>query len=568
MMAVFKRIRSRLGRASITWIAGAAVTAAAGGLMLPYATNSDKDAQQTSVEADLFSPTLSPEPEASSVTSPRIVESPRIATSRTPSNSDSSEPAIDIYKSSPAGGSAMPPPSLSIPSQSEHSEAGNFASPQNSSQVETTADVTSAEESFEVSEPSVESNPKDRSKVELYYATDRAEILPWSFAFWYPVALPFSLAVLVFVFMLVAVVRFQQKMLWLAGAITCLIFCVMQGTKVSVRYHQAIKISEIGGKVFGGSRNDDAQDAFMHYGRALVTLPPNHQKGSVERPNALMFEYKESPDKHVMVRQIDDLQEDEFYSSVDKSVQQSLSPSVLLFIHGYNVGFEDALLRTAQLASDLEFDGVPMLFSWPSTGRLSGYLTDEENVEWSVTHLESLLANIKHRTQAERLHVIVHSMGNRALLGAVERLALRYPSEQPMLDQVVLAAPDVDIGQFDTRYRQAIDDVAKQVTLYTSEGDRALLASMTIHRNARLGLSTAEMRTYQGIDTVDVSKIDTSLLGHSYYGSQATLIKDIRALIQLGEPPVQRRWLQEVTGKAEPVLWRFADGLEASTVTK
>ncbi len=76
------------------------------------------------------------------------------------------------------------------------------------------------------------------------------------------------------------------------------------------------------------------------------------------------------------------------------------------------------------------------------------------------------------------------------------------------------------------------------------------------------------MRTYLGVVTVDVSEIDTSMLGHSYYGSQETLIKDIRAIIELGDPPLQRSWLKEVAGKAEPVLWRFAEGTSISTVTK
>jgi esterase/lipase superfamily enzyme len=35
----------------------------------------------------------------------------------------------------------------------------------------------------------------------------------------------------------------------------------------------------------------------------------------------------------------------------------------LVFVHGYNVGFEDALKRIAQIAFDLDFRGACLLFS-------------------------------------------------------------------------------------------------------------------------------------------------------------------------------------------------------------
>ena len=46
----------------------------------------------------------------------------------------------------------------------------------------------------------------------------------------------------------------------------------------------------------------------------------------------------------------------------------------MVFIHGFNVPFEDAIYRTAQLAHDLDFDGAPILYSWPSRGTMLGYV--------------------------------------------------------------------------------------------------------------------------------------------------------------------------------------------------
>jgi esterase/lipase superfamily enzyme len=49
-----------------------------------------------------------------------------------------------------------------------------------------------------------------------------------------------------------------------------------------------------------------------------------------------------------------------------------------VFTHGYNVSFEEAARRAAQLAFDLNFRGRVVLFSWPSCGSLLGYGADEE----------------------------------------------------------------------------------------------------------------------------------------------------------------------------------------------
>jgi esterase/lipase superfamily enzyme len=45
-------------------------------------------------------------------------------------------------------------------------------------------------------------------------------------------------------------------------------------------------------------------------------------------------------------------------------------------VHGFNVSFENALRRTAQIAYDLDFDGAPFLFSWPSRDSLLSYASD------------------------------------------------------------------------------------------------------------------------------------------------------------------------------------------------
>jgi len=70
------------------------------------------------------------------------------------------------------------------------------------------------------------------------------------------------------------------------------------------------------------------------------------------------------------------------------------NPGILVFIHGYNSSFADAARRAAQLSYDLNFAGAPVLFSWPSRAEVIGYTVDEQNAEWSVSDMKTVLASL------------------------------------------------------------------------------------------------------------------------------------------------------------------------------
>jgi esterase/lipase superfamily enzyme len=134
-------------------------------------------------------------------------------------------------------------------------------------------------------------------------------------------------------------------------------------------------------------------------------------------------------------------------------------------------------------------------------------------------------------------------MGNRALTSALRDLALEMEDSPPIFQQVVLAAPDIDADIFVRDIAPVLKNKARSVTLYASSNDQALIASKLVHGYPRAGDSGELLVLIPGIDTIDVSEVDTSLIGHNYYGESDAILADICLLLQESKPPSQRSWL-------------------------
>jgi esterase/lipase superfamily enzyme len=208
----------------------------------------------------------------------------------------------------------------------------------------------------------------------------------------------------------------------------------------------------------------------------------------------------------------------------------------------------------------LKFEGAPIFYSWPSQGGLLRYTVDETNVAWTVPHLKQFLLDVARESDADAVNLVAHSMGNRALTSALRELNLELRQEAALFNQIVLAAPDVDAEVFRRDIAPAITQTAQRVTLYASSDDQALQASKQVHGYARAGDSGEGLVVIPGIDTIDVSGIDTSLLGHSYYGGSHSILADLYHVIQEALPASQRQWLSPVEQDGL-TYWVFRDAM-------
>jgi esterase/lipase superfamily enzyme len=299
-----------------------------------------------------------------------------------------------------------------------------------------------------------------------------------------------------------------------------------------------------------------AYDSTVRYGRLAVSIPPGHQVGELESPSVFRFEFREDPEKHVVLSSIEPLEPDDFFGQLRDSIASSVDREALVFIHGYNVSFHRAARRTAQLAYDLRFLGVPILYSWPSDGAFLRYAADEQDVRLTAPHLATFLKDVARRTGARRVHVVAHSMGSRALASALTEIGREVT--QPLLDEVIFAAPDIDSREFREIVAPGIVHVAERVTLYASSRDRALQVSRRLHDYPRAGDSGEELTVVEGVETIDASVIDTSLLGHSYFADAFQLVGDLLAVIRDGLPPPERELLPRQ--KAGLPYWSFGEG--------
>jgi esterase/lipase superfamily enzyme len=282
----------------------------------------------------------------------------------------------------------------------------------------------------------------------------------------------------------------------------------------------------------------------IELGRCEVTIPKTHISGELEAPTLLRLEVREDAAQHVVLRHTERLADQRFYDLLKQRVEASPRKELFVFVHGFNVSFEDAARRTAQIHHDLRFEGAPVFFSWPARDRfVLTYPADESSVATSAPNLKQFLLQIVQHTQARSINLIAHSMGNRALGLALREIDLELRGDSRLFNQVILAAPDIDAEDFRMNIAPAMLRTANRLTLYASSRDDALLASQLLHRGPRAGDAGQGLVVIPGIDTIDVTAIDSSPFGHSYYGSSDPVLTDLKALLMLATPAQDRTWL-------------------------
>lgn len=279
---------------------------------------------------------------------------------------------------------------------------------------------------------------------------------------------------------------------------------------------------------YGG---EPAEEIF--YGVAPVTIPvENHKTGQLETPHWWsLFPERNKEHRFVTLEGLEPLSQPAFATRLESAGIKDL----LVFLHGFNVTFEEGARRAAQIAYDMKFPGAVILFSWPSAGSALAYANDEERAFASADRFAAFLRSLEGGPW-NRVHVMAHSMGNRVmLLGLADNQRPKLP-----LGQMVFCAADVYVPLFQEKFPKLQGAGRLSSTSYASNRDLALRLSSMLHRGARVGLISGAPYVASLMDTIDASAVDTGFLGHGYFAAKRSVITDLGMLLYNSLSPRER----------------------------
>jgi esterase/lipase superfamily enzyme len=308
-----------------------------------------------------------------------------------------------------------------------------------------------------------------------------------------------------------------------------------------------------------GATFTQARHSQITRGRAEVFIPEAHRFGETGSSFWQKLRRLDLRDDSLRLQRVTVQDRDAWLSEIQRSMADAKAGGdtahALFFLHGFNVTFEEAAIRAAQIGCDLKVTGATAFFSWPSRGSVAAYPADEATIEASERAITDFLVDFAANCGAEKVHVIAHSMGNRGLLRALQRIAANAETRgRVKFGQIFLAAPDVDRDLF-LDLARLYPEHSERTTLYTSDADLPVHLSSRLHDAPRAGYFVP-YTVAPGVDTIAVPGFDLDLLGHGYFAQAEALLHDIHDLMRHGEAPGKRQRITPAVDKGA-TFWKL-----------
>ncbi|TRC71819.1 alpha/beta fold hydrolase [Mesorhizobium sp. WSM4310] len=273
-------------------------------------------------------------------------------------------------------------------------------------------------------------------------------------------------------------------------------------------------------QVFDGDRS-----LTTSYARVDVTVPKVHQIGAIERAKGSANSIPAKQFTATNVVHYGDASQFAKAVGADIAVR---GDRALVFVHGFNNGFDDGIYRLTQIAHDTKYPGTPVLFSWASSAKTTGYIYDKDSASAARDDLEATLRMLA-KTRVKSIDIIAHSMGTWLTMEALRQLAITGDRDLGgKLGYVVLASPDIDVDVFKKQMiRYGKPD--KPFAVLLSGDDRALkLSSLISGDKPRVGDygNAADLASY-GVSVADLTKIKggDGGLNHAKFADNPILVQ-------------------------------------------
>jgi esterase/lipase superfamily enzyme len=271
----------------------------------------------------------------------------------------------------------------------------------------------------------------------------------------------------------------------------------------------------------------------VNFASVSLSIPKSHKPGEIEWPGPGPAD----PSQQMVVTDQALLSRADFLREVGARAPGSEQDagSVLVFVHGYNTQYQEAVYRFAQIIHDSEFRGTAVLFAWPSRGNTALYLADRDATTYSRDYFETTLREIAAQPGVREINILAHSMGNWLTLETLRQAKLKGRADfNGKLGDVILASPDVDNDVFRTQL-DVIGRLRRPMTILVSGDDSALKASALFAGGQQragqvsgdeLRAFAAEVKRYN-LRVVDLSGVDSGTTGTHSKFAQADVVRSI-----------------------------------------
>jgi esterase/lipase superfamily enzyme len=263
-------------------------------------------------------------------------------------------------------------------------------------------------------------------------------------------------------------------------------------------------VVEPAGVMFGGARGKG-----LDFADIVVSVPPEtaRKAGDVQWPSTPPGD----PQRDFVTLRADRLDLAQAKANFNARVARTPGHKVLIFVHGYNTRFEEAVYRFAQIVHDAHVDVAPVLFTWPSGGSVVDYVYDRDSAMYSRDAFEAVLRSLVDNKNVGSISILAHSMGNYLAVEGLRQMAIRDHGLPSKIRDVMLASPDIDVDVF--RRQIAEIDVrprTTQFTLFVSRDDKALgISSFLARDSTRLGALDPTTEPYSSmLEKAQVNVID------------------------------------------------------------
>lgn len=252
----------------------------------------------------------------------------------------------------------------------------------------------------------------------------------------------------------------------------------------------------------------------LAFGRYDVSVPPDRRAGSLR-----LASVRTNPRKHFATLNNEIFANETLFRSQLKAQLLSRPAgrrTAVVFVHGYNTGYEDGLFRFAQFYTDVGLDDVPVHYSWPSAEKLLRYGYDRDSMLYARDGFKATIRTVL-AAGAERVLLIGHSMGSMLIMETLREFAIASDAEtQRRIAGVILVSPDIDIDVFRGQVRR-IGTLPQPFVVFSSKRDRVLdFAASEIYGNPRVGaLKLDGALSDLDVTVIDVTEYSRGVLNHS-----------------------------------------------------